>query len=212
MAAFHLTKDLSARQFGRLTVLSHAGSRQGNALWLCRCACGAERLVLGTNLVKGQTKSCGCQKREATTTRNRLNATHRMTDSRTYETWHAMKQRCHNPKHRAFGRYGGRGITVCARWKDSFENFLADMGERPPAKSIDRINNNGNYEPGNCRWKTQGEQRRNASNLAMLTFWGRTQCLCDWADELGINRNTLRNRLFKSKWSVEKALTTPLLG
>ncbi len=114
--------------------------------------------------------------------------------TREYTSWAHMRTRCNNPEHVDFADYGGRGIRVCDRWK-SFENFLADMGPRPPGTSIDRIDNNGSYEPGNCRWATQTEQRLNARNCRMLSFNGKTQTLTAWAREAGIPRTTLRKRL-----------------
>ncbi|MDE1138152.1 MAG: hypothetical protein PW999_00565 [Paraburkholderia tropica] len=120
-----------------------------------------------------------------------------------------MRSRCTNPGDISYQRYGARGISVCERW-DNFENFLADMGPRPTnSHSLEREDNNGNYEPGNCRWATAIEQSRNTRRNRMLTFDGRTQCVAKWADEIGIHRLTLQRRL-RLGWSVEKTLSTPL--
>lgn len=126
--------------------------------------------------------------------------------SPTYSTWHLMIQRCRNPKATGFDRYGSRGIAVCEVWSD-FTTFLRDMGLRPSLNhSIERINNDGNYEPGNCRWATRAEQMRNTSNNVRLEFNGRVQTSTDWANELGVKVNTLIYRMRRG-WSVERALT-----
>ena len=117
-----------------------------------------------------------------------------------------MGQRCNNPKNPDYPRYGGRGITVCERWM-TFENFLADMGEKPRGQSIDRINNNGNYEPGNCKWATQREQVRNSSHMRLITCNGETLCFKDWAARLKISPSSLYRRL--KRHPIETALLTP---
>lgn len=121
-----------------------------------------------------------------------------------------MIQRCTNPKAVGFKRYGGRGISVCERWL-TFANFLEDMGERPKGLFIERKDNNGNYEPGNCCWATKIEQARNTRRNRMLTFRGRTQPMCAWADEMNISQDNLENRINQMGWSVDKALTTPVV-
>lgn len=130
--------------------------------------------------------------------------------SPTQQSWDRMKQRCNDPKHVAYARYGGRGIKVCERWGDSFEAFLADMGERPSkAHSLDRIDTDGNYDPGNCRWATPQQQQRNRRNVPKLQAFGRAQTLTDWAEEYGVNKRALRSRLVRG-WSLERALMEPL--
>lgn len=132
-----------------------------------------------------------------------------------YAVWQHMRDRCYDPKYVCYHRYGGRGITVCDRWQGEggYANFLADMGRRPTAKhQIDRINNDGNYEPGNCKWSTPAEQAINRHSVRKLTLNGRTQCLSAWATELGIDRQTLTVRLDRLNWSFHKALTTPVRG
>ena len=123
-----------------------------------------------------------------------------------YDTWVAMRQRCQNPNNSQYHHYGGRGISICARWS-FFENFLADMGPRPAKLSLDRIDNNGNYTPENCRWADGKTQILNSRHANMITHNGQTLCLKDWAAILGINHQTLRNR-FKRGWTKDEALST----
>jgi hypothetical protein len=128
----------------------------------------------------------------------------------TWYVWKSMRQRCTNPGTKYFNRYGGRGIKVCKRW-DNYASFLSDMGTAPSGLSLDRKDNNGNYEPGNCRWATYAEQSRNNSRTRLLSFSGKTMCVVDWAHELGIKPNTLTKRLLDD-WSIERALTEPVRG
>lgn len=122
-----------------------------------------------------------------------------------------MLERCHLETNASYPHYGGRGITVCERWRGSFESFFEDMGPRPSAKhSLDRIDNNGNYEPDNCRWATATQQAHNQRRTVMLTYNGITRPLVEWADQFGLHSETLRRRVQKYRWSVERALTTPV--
>jgi hypothetical protein len=149
--------------FGRLTVVERAENYRRLAQWLCECECGGSAVVRGSSLRSGQTRSCGCLALEHTRSIQR-EPTHGHTRGGLkhplYAAWAAMRQRCQNPAHHGYANYGGRGITVCERWRD-FGAFLADMGERPEGLTLDRIDNDGNYEPGNCRWATALEQRHN---------------------------------------------------
>ncbi len=156
--------DLAGQTFGRLRALRPTERRDadGRAYWLCRCACGGEREALGRDLRRGRTTSCGCKKSERARTAAQ---THGATDSPEYRSWQSMLTRCTNDRYHRFDRYGGRGITVCPAWARSFAAFLADMGPRPKGTTLDRWpNNDGNYEPGNCRWATPAQQRQNRSD------------------------------------------------
>jgi len=155
-------KDLTGMKFGRLLVISQQGWKQQSngkrkPLWLCQCDCGRRTVAQSGNLGRS-TNSCGCIKSEEM--RSKLTK-HGNLNHPIYGSWQAMKQRCYNPKMKAYHNYGGRGITVCDRWLDSFENFLEDMGERPAGMTLDRINNDGNYEPSNCKWSVRAEQSYN---------------------------------------------------
>lgn len=137
-------------------------------------------------------------------------ATTHGTTSPEYNAWHAIKQRCSNPKHPSYKDYGARGISICDRWNDSFYNFLADRGPRPSSNhSIDRINNNGNYEPGNCRWATHAEQARNKRTNSLVTINGKTMCVTDWCEHYKISTNVVFTRIYKLKWDIERAITEP---
>lgn len=167
-------------------------------------------VIYGGNLTRGLSKSCGCLNSEITAARNVAGATHGGCGSPEHEAWHAIIQRCTNPGARDYHNYGGRGIRICKRWL-RFENFIADMGKRPaPGYSIDRFpDNDGNYEPRNCRWATKLEQDRNRRTNRLLTFRGETLCVTEWSERVGIHKHTMFTRLRKG-WSVEKTLTTPV--
>lgn len=207
-------KDITGQIFGRLTAIKLTGrSRNKKLLWQCQCECGKTVVVLGAGLFNGHTKSCGCLKRDMASiwpTKHGQSRVGRKTKE--YTAWRGVVDRCTNPNNSAWKHYGARGIEVCERWRNSFENFFDDMGAAPNSKStIDRINNDKGYESSNCRWATMNEQARNRRNNRIIAFSGRSQCLAAWGHELGLSSDILSDRL-RLGWSIEKALTTPLLS
>lgn len=211
--------DLTGLKFGRLTVIGRAANDKfGRSKWLCRCNCGKETIVAGFNLKNGNIKSCGCLRKEQSCLNGKIySTTHGKSKTKTYKVWECMNQRCNNTRHRQHKDYGGRNppITVCKRWynKNSkgFQNFLDDMGKCPgKGYSIDRIDNNKGYYKENCKWSTSKEQNRNTRFNRLITYNGKTQCLSAWAEEYNMSHQTLASRLDKLKWSIEKALMTPV--
>ncbi len=202
---YHGSRNLTGQTFGRWTVIFRAPyDHRGKSQWFCKCECQTIRMVSDANLVSGQSLSCGCYSVDLLT---KHGCSTRSKRTPTYNTWNAMNQRCNNKNNRKYKLYGGRGISVCKRW-GTFENFLEDMGERPPGTTIDRFpNQDGNYEKSNCRWATYAKQNRNMRSNVMIEFRGEKHCLSDWSSILGINRATLNNRIMRG-WSVERAFTT----
>lgn len=195
-------------RFTRLIVLeSFPSPSHPKKLTVCkvRCDCGKEFVAPAYSLRNNHTKSCGCLHTDRL--RDRI-TTHGQSRSPLYRVWIAMVRRCHCPNDNGFQYYGGRGIEVCKEWRESVEQFFADMGPRPAGSSIDRINNDGHYEPGNCRWATTKEQSRNRRNNRFLTIRGRTLTIADWVSESGVDRGTVFFRL-KRGWSAESAVFTP---
>lgn len=194
--------DLTATVFGRLTVVTY----DGHYKWLCRCDCGADCVVAGSDLRRGHSQSCGCLLKEIATDSN---TTHGKSETRTYTIWRSMKQRCHDTNYHAYDNYGGRGVIVCQAWRESYQQFLTDMGEAPDGLSIDRIDNSGGYSPANCRWATPKEQQRNRRDNNMVEFRGERRCLAEWAELFGIGPQTLGSRLKRKVMTTEEAMTTP---
>jgi hypothetical protein len=205
--------ELSGQRFGLLTVLRRDGSKPyGGKAYLCRCDCGTEKTVAADSLRRGITRSCGCAGVRGLVARSTKDGLYYHPLRRTYD---GMKERCYRRTHVYFAYYGGRGIIVCDRWlkgeggKTGFECFLADMGPRPPGHEIDRRDNDGNYEPGNCRWIPQERQAINRRNTVQLTFRGETKPLVTWAKDLGMSVHALRNRYYDG-WTHDQILTTPV--
>ena len=194
-------KDLVGMKFGLLTVLNREGYEGRRVAWRCMCECGRKVVISGHKIKTGNTRSCGCLRARGN------NRTHGLYPEfgREYSSWRSMMRRCYLDGYRGFPRYGGKGITVCERWH-KFENFVADMGKRPPNTSIDRINSRGNYEPGNCRWATVAEQFRNRCNARLYDFHGERLTLNEIARSQGVYPNTLRYRVLKMGLSLNEAL------
>lgn len=194
--------------FGRLTVLSlhhikkytnPSGINKNIEYYLCKCECGGKIITSKDHLKRGSTKSCGCLSKE-------VHTKHNIRHTRIYGIWCHIKDRCLNKKYPSYNNYGGRGIKICDEWKESpvcFYNWAINNGYRNNL-SIERIDNNGNYEPNNCRWATKQEQNKNQRRTRFITYKGKKQCLTDWANEFGINKQTLRYRLNRG-WKIEKA-------
>ena len=206
-------KDLAGQRFGRLMVLYDTGERRNKkVVWHCQCDCGNELDVRSNSLVSVRTTSCGCYRRQRTA---EVHTVHGMTRGEKihpiYQTWYAMLQRCENPDNKSYKNYGFRGIKVCDEWHKliPFCDWALASGWQKGLQ-LDRINNDGNYEPGNCRWATSQENNRNRRGNRMITFAGKTQCLAAWADETGIKYQTLLDRVDRYRWPIERALTEPV--
>lgn len=197
------TIDLRGRFFGQLSVISRlANDRNGKAMWLCRCTCGVTKPIRGVTMLRGEARSCGCMKAAISAA---TSTTHGRSGTRVYRIWAAMKTRCGNPNVWHYEQYGARGILVCDRWQ-SFENFLADMGDPPTEKhTLDRKDNAKGYEPGNCRWASAKEQSANSRKPRVIEFGGCSMNISEWARHLGINQSSLHERL--GKWPIEQALS-----
>lgn len=207
MKRAHNFKDKTGLRFGRLKVTKMAGKTGDHKInWHVRCDCGGVTIVPGSNLTQGATQSCGCLQRERT---SKANFKHGDAQSVLNNKWFRMKRRCLNPKDKRYAAYGGRGITICEEWMDyvNFQQWAKDSGYED-GLSIERINNDGNYEPSNCRWIPMIEQSKNTRKSHKVTFKGRTQILADWAREIGIGQSTLQIRL--KTMSAKEAFTKPL--
>lgn len=204
-------KNLTRQRFARLVALGPIGVNSAKrVLWKCRCDCGKFVNVRSDLLHSGQVKSCGCFNSEV---HSSLLKTHGLSQTKFYAAWRGMVQRCTVPKFPSYKEYGGRGIRVCDEWMDNVEAFhdyvsqLPHFGEK--GYTLDRIDNHGNYEPGNVRWASKSVQSRNSRQVRLFTYGGKTQCLRDWADELGYTFDTLRGRILKLGWPIERAFTEP---
>lgn len=204
--------DMIGQRFGRLTVIDRAEnstSKSGRkrTRWLCQCDCGTIKSIDRYALINGSAQSCGCLKKELL---SKKQSTHKETKTRLYRIWSAMKRRCYNQNTPAYPDYGGRGIVICDAWKNSYESFRdwsLDNGYSS-SLTIDRIDNNGNYEPGNCRWVGSDAQANNRRSNCLYTYKGETHNISEWASIYNIPYKTLHNRLKTAGWSIEKSLTT----
>jgi hypothetical protein len=200
-------------QFGRLEILEETEIKIANngrkyRQFICKCNCGNICIVQFRCLRDKRTISCGCYRYEINKTKSITHGKHNMPE---YQVWRSMKKRCLNPNHDSYKNYGERGIKVCERWLNSFENFISDMGERPsPKHSIDRINNNMNYETNNCRWATQTEQLNNTRFNVRIEHNGQNLTLAQWAKILNCDDGLIAARINKQKWDVKKAIETPV--
>jgi hypothetical protein len=199
------------QKFGRWTAIRFDKQTAVACFWWCKCKCGTERSVRSGDLRNGASVSCGCYSREVT---SKIRKTHgqSLPDAALrseYKTWKGIKSRCYRKTSSDFYLYGARGIRVCKRWKNSFENFIKDMGKKPsPVHSIERKNNNGNYTPKNCKWATVTEQANNRRNNSRFCFNGQNLTLAQWSKKLGIPASCLYDRIFRN-WTLKRTFTTP---
>ena len=186
--------NLIGQQFGRLTVVAYAGrNKQGSSTWDCLCQCGGSTKTTTRCLRSGDSRSCGCLRKEKV---SRLKVSHGMSRSPEYYAYIHMIDRCTNPNNKSYHNYGGRGVTVCDKWLASFASFYADMGDRPKGGSLERINVNQGYCPSNCKWAEDwGEQARNKRRSVLVTHNGETKCATEWARDLGVPKSTALARL-----------------
>jgi hypothetical protein len=194
--------------YGRLTVRELVPKKDGSRklVWLCDCECGGTKEVVSSELSLGRVRSCGCLIRETASTSH---TTHGKSKTRIYYVWYSMMKRCYNETRPGFEHYGGRGIKVCDAWQ-SFENFYRDMGDQPEGLSLDRIDNDRDYCPENCRWATKKQQCENRSITRWIEFRGERDTLAGWARKLGITGTALGVRIRKT--GVEAALTKQGVG
>lgn len=195
------------RKSDKLTIVEIIKENGKRKHFKCLCDCGLETIICSSNFTRN--KECGvCANRS----RSKKKTKHGMRYSPEYGIWNHMNYRCKNKRYKEYHLYGGRGISVCDRWRESFENFIEDMGKRPTSKhSLDRIDNGGNYEKSNCRWANKSQQAANRRSSVMITYKNRTMCIKEWSVELNIPYQRLNYRIQVAKWPIEKAIETPKL-
>lgn len=199
--------DMAGQKFGYLTVKRLVGKNKHRmAMWECECECGKLATLSRNALITGNTSSCGCKWADANTTHgHKKKGTGKHRGTKTYKCWQQMKHRCTNPKNPHWKDYGGRGITVCQRWLESFENFLQDMGEAPEGMTIERSNNHLGYSKENCRWVSNDVQQRNRRNNVRITIGDETKCAAEWARIAGLPSRVIRSR-FRAGWPASQLL------
>lgn len=201
--------DNVGQKFNRWEILSKSEQRYPDGtrcFYLGKCDCGTIKLVRISDVKSGKSKSCGCLERELHLKRVLKHGESIGEKTVEYETWQRLRNRCWNETSADYKDYGARGITVCEEWTNDYLRFLSDMGRRPEGTSLDRIDNNRGYEPGNCRWATPGIQRRNQRRVQLFTLDGKSLCLTDWAKIAGTTREVLRTRL-ELGWDLQRAIT-----
>ena len=209
-------RDLTGQTFGRLIALNRVPVK-GDSKWVCRCSCGTIKTISGADLVSGHTKSCGCYFKEILSKSNLKHGERRRgKTTKEYRTWIGINCRCRNKNDARYKDYGERGITVCDRWRHSFENFLEDMGRCPDGLSIDRKDVNGNYEPSNCRWATNEQQANNTRANIKLSFNGETLSVSQWARKLGYDHTAfhraVRDKGITIREMARRALINKIFG
>jgi hypothetical protein len=199
-------QDLTGQRFGRLTVVEPSAPVKGHRIWLTLCECGITKHIRASHLTTGKVRSCGCLALEHA---GNLRRTHGKSRTPEHIVWKGIKQRCENPKVSSYAHYGGRGIRVCDEWRDSFENFLRDMGEKPSADhSLERLDNDGPYSPSNCCWATRIEQANNKRSNINLRLGEEVMSISEWSRKLGIPDGTIRKRI-RLGWDHGRILTAP---
>lgn len=199
---------MTGKKFNYLTVLSYAGKRNGRTTWNCLCDCGKEVVVLGSSLKSGNTKACGCHQKDGWINYK----THGKSKTRIYRIWQNMKNRCSNNHDKYYKNYGGRGITVCDEWLHNFQLFYdwsVSNGYKDDL-TLDRMNNNGNYCPENCRWASRTEQMNNMRANRILEYNGEKKTMAQWAEVVGIPRYVINSRINNYGWSIKDALEIPI--
>lgn len=200
-------KDLTGERFNQLLVIRRAENQGRRVMWVCRCDCGGEIVTRGHSIQTGHTVSCGCVGLKRLSDHR---YTHGKYGSRAYGIWQGMKSRCYSPGNTSYRIYGGRGISVCQEWRESFEAFYRDMGDPPEGFSIDRKDPDKNYCLENCRWASSFDQARTKRSNIHVSWRGEDRVLEDWATHLNINIATLYARVVRYNWDIERAFTRPI--
>lgn len=203
-----ILRDLTGQRFGRLMVMERSQNAKKQVCWRCLCDCGNEIITRADNLVSGRTQSCGCFNREQS---SKKHTKHGDSNTRLYSIWKKIKSRCNDKNNTRYSDYGGRGITVCSEWSESFEAFKEWSLENGYRKdlTIDRKDVNGNYEPSNCRWVTNQKQQNNRRDNHFITYNGKTRTITEWARIYNLSENALVHRILRG-WEIDRALNTPI--